>query len=86
MGQQSAGLLLTSQAGLQGFGIGRAGDHHLGAQLAQFDRAWPRCDTVGTNTSHLTPRARAAAAVAMPALPPDATITPLAGMGWTAGG
>jgi len=37
-------------------------------------------ETVGTKTSHLTPRAWAAAAVAMPALPPDATITPPAGM------
>ena len=37
-------------------------------------------DTVGKNTSHGTPRALAAAAVAIPALPPEATITPLAGM------
>ena len=37
--------------------------------------------TVGTKTSHFTPSSCAAAAVAMPALPPEATITPLAGMG-----
>jgi hypothetical protein len=38
-------------------------------------------ETSGTNTSQATPSARAAAAVAMPALPPEATITPLAGIG-----
>ena len=38
-------------------------------------------DTSGTNTSQRTPRAWAAAATAMPALPPEAMITPLSGTG-----
>jgi hypothetical protein len=84
MGQQARWPAGVLQAGLQRVGIAAPVTTTL-APSSRSGPVWPRRDF---GHKHLAAHAQrpAAAAVAIPALPPEATITPLAGMGWTAGG